>query len=490
MSKRYLNRLSASILVVATGCAGAKQRGTNAKTPMPPTISKAISNDIDINTDKSQAPAQSASLNNPDAPSLALQEATILTAAGQRYQAGTLLLSMGSIEYVGPAKPTPAGYKHIALPGKTITPGLIDTHSHIGVYSLPRVEANNDGNEMVAANTAEARVAYGYNPQDPSITRARAGGVTTALVLPGSANLIGGQGQSVVMKPGRDVREVMFPGAPRALKMACGENPKRVYSEKGGPQTRMAEYARFRSIFHSAKDYNKKQQVYADKHKKWMDEQGDPDKKPEPPTIDLRLEALAATLRGEVMVQVHCYKASEMAEMLAIANEFGFKVRSFHHALEAYKIRDQITEAGTAISTWADWWGFKMEAFDAIPQNAALFAEQGGKTVIHSDSEVGIQRLNQEAAKAMASGKAAGINIDDNEALRWITANAAWVLGIDNVVGTLEQGKRADVVVWSGHPFSVYSVAEQVFQAGELTFERNQGIQPTDYELGHGANDL
>jgi imidazolonepropionase-like amidohydrolase len=174
-----------------------------------------------------------------------------------------------------------------------------------------------------------------------------------------------------------------------------------------------------------------------------------------------------------------------MGEMVAIADEFGFKIRSFHHALDAYKIRDVLVAHGIAINTWADWWGFKLEAFDGIPENAALFDAAGGRVTIHSDSAIGIQRLNQEAAKAMTAGRAAGLAITDEQAIKWITANPAWVLGIDDVTGTLASGKRADVVMWSGSPFSVYSKAELVIAGGEVTFDRSKGLQPADFELGN-----
>ena len=173
-------------------------------------------------------------------------------------------------------------------------------------------------------------------------------------------------------------------------------------------------------------------------------------------------------LQGEILVQVHCYRADDMLSVLQVADEFGFTVRSFHHALDAYKIRDVLAARDVAASTWADWWGFKLEAYDGIPQNAAMLEDAGGRPIIHSDSSVGIQRLNQEAAKARQDGLRVGLDISEDAALRWVTANAAWAIGIQDETGTLEGGKRADVVVWSGHPFSVYSVADLVFVDGVL----------------------
>jgi imidazolonepropionase-like amidohydrolase len=176
--------------------------------------------------------------------------------------------------------------------------------------------------------------------------------------------------------------------------------------------------------------------------------------------------------------------------MVAISNEYGFQISAFHHAIEAYKVRDLLVKNNIAIATWADWWGFKMEAFDGIVENAALFAESGGRAVIHSDSSSDIQRLNQEASKAYHKGLQAGIKLTENDALRWITANPAYAMGLGDVTGTLELGKRADVVVWSGHPFSVYSRADVVVQGGEVAYERTRGLRPTDFEVSNSAIDV
>ena len=448
-----------------------------------------------------------AALDNPDATPLVIRGATVMTAAGQTLEDATVVLEGGAIRYVGNLPPEVEGATVIDGQGKFVTPGIIDAHSHIGVYSVPYALAHADGNEAVAPVTAQARAEYGYWPQDPAITRALAGGVTAALILPGSANLIGGRGFTVEMRPGVTARDVAFPGAPATIKMACGENPKRKYGDKGGPQTRMGVYAAFRAAFAEAAAYGAKLRSYERARALWKDKRARAreldaaqEKKgskkrvkaepaPEPPPPDLKNESLAAVLRGEVLVQIHCYKAAEIAEMVAIADEFGFAIRSFHHALEAYKVRKLLVEHDIAINTWADWWGFKMEAFDGIPENAGLFTEAGGRATIHSDSSIGIQRLNQEAAKAMTAANAAGIAVTRDQALRWITANPAWVLGIDDVTGTLEAGKRADVVVWSADPFSVYAKAEVVVVGGEVAYRRGTRDE-TDYELGNSASDI
>ena len=429
-----------------------------------------------------------------------------MTATGQEIGGGTIVLAGGAIAALGPdgAVSVPAGARIIDGKGKVVTPGLIDAHSHIGVYAAPASRANDDGNEATAPVTAQARAQYGYGPQDPQIARAIAGGVTAALILPGSANLVGGEGFTVVMRPGRTSDEVAFPGAPPTMKMACGENPKRVYGEKGGPRTRMGVVRGVpRGVPRGARVPRQAGGVRADARAVAAQEgarggarreaqarraAGEGGAGPRgaaggPEARDARERARAA----RTLVQIHCYKASDIAEMMAVADEVGFRIRSFHHALEAYKMRDLLVARGIAINTWSDWWGFKLEAFDGIPENAALFAEAGGRPTIHSDSAIGIQRLNQDAGKAMASGRAAGIAITDDQALRWITANPAWVLGIDDVTGTLEVGKRADVVMWSGSPFSVYSRAEMVIAGGEVQLEKEKGAAPSDFELGNSA---
>jgi len=446
-------------------------------------------------------------LADPGTPPVVIRGARVMTAAGQTIDPGTVVIDKGVLKYVGAAEGAPevSGAIVIDGTGKVVTPGIIDAHSHIGVYPVPSARAHSDGNEAVAPTTPYARAEYGYWPQDPQISRALAGGVTTALILPGSANLIGGRGFTVAMRPARTASEAAFPGAPSTVKMACGENPKRVYGEKGGPQTRMAEYAAFRTAFIEGQAYVAKQAAYAKLKELWNEKRmraAELDGKrkdhkrtipgeiaPEPPPFDLRLETLGGVIRGDVLVQIHCYRADEMASLITIADEMGFKIRSFHHALEAYKIRDLLAAKGIAVNTWADWWGFKLEAYDGIPENAALITEQGGRVTIHSDSAIGIQRLNQEAGKARTSGQRAGIAITDDTALRWVTANPAWVLGIDSVTGTLEDGKRADVVVWNGSPFSVYARAEVVIVGGQVAYERAKGMRSSDFELGHGTID-
>jgi imidazolonepropionase-like amidohydrolase len=412
------------------------------------------------------------------APPVALVGGTIWTADGKGtvHAPGVVVLRDGKIAAVGDARtPVPAGVRTIDVSGRWITPGLIDAHSHLGVYASPGVEAHSDGNEATSPITAEVSAEHGFWPQDPGLPRALAGGVTSMLILPGSANLIGGRGFAVKNRPGRSAAVLRFPGAPYVLKMACGENPKRVYGKKAGPSTRMGNVAQVRAAFLQAADYLRKW----DNWRKKARPKGEP-----PPPRDLKLETLGEVMAGRILVQNHCYRADEMLLMLDVAREMGFRIRAFHHALEAYKIGDVLARQGVAAATWSDWWGFKLEAYDGIPENLPLVHAAGGRAVVHSDSPIGIQHLNQAAAQGLAAGRELGLAITEQDALRWVTANPAWVLGVDGQTGTLEAGKMADVVVWSQMPLSVYARAEKVFVDGDLTFDRERGLRQTDFELG------
>ncbi len=475
MIKRHLARRLALLLpgvCVALAC------GKRAQTPptTPPTA-----------TTPAEAPEDPTASGPPRY--VLLRNAVVMTAAGEIFPRADVLVEDRKIAKVGPDLTAPADATILDLAGKTITPGIIDTHSHIGVYAAPGLTAHADGNEAIAPNTAGVRAADGYFPQDPQLDFARAGGITTMQILPGSANLFGGRSVTVRLTPGaRSVADARFPEAPEGLKMACGENPKRVYGQKSGPQTRMGNVAGYREAFQRAVEYQRSWKKYDDDQRAWKAK--DPDdpetgSAPVPPPRDAALDTLTGVLRGEILVHNHCYRADEMSIMLELAANFGFKIRSFHHATDAYKIADRLATTDTAASVWADWWGFKAEAFDGIRENAALITQAGARAIIHSDSPHGIQRLNQEAAKALFAGRRVGLEISDDQALRWITANPAWALGIDQHTGTLEPGKLADIVVWSGHPFSVYTVAEQVFLAGEPIYIRGKLEPHTDFTLGY-----
>lgn len=467
----------------------------------PPTEAPADAAAAPTAKDPDAAPTSSPAVVS-DGPPRLFRGARILTAAGEVIEKGDLLVVGGRISALGTDLEAPEGTVVVDVAGKTITPGVIDSHSHMGVYPAPGLHGHEDGNEAVAPNTAWARAEDAYWPQDPQIDRARAGGVTTAQILPGSANLFGGRSVTVRLLPrARSVHDVKFPGAPYGLKMACGENPKRVYGEKSGPRTRMGNLAGQRDAFQKAKEYDRSWTKYRKDHAEWEKNKGKPAKardgeaakkpdEPNPPARDFALETLAGVMRGEILVHNHCYRADEMSLMLDLARTYGFTIRSFHHAVEAYKIADRLAAAGTSASVWADWWGFKAEALDGVLENAALLHAAGARPIIHSDSPIGIQRLNQEAAKAMYAGRRLGLQISEDDAVKWFTLNPAWALGIDKEVGSLEPGKRADLVVWSGSPFSVYTRAEQVYIDGEPVYRRGADEPSTDFELGYRAGDL
>lgn len=409
----------------------------------------------------------------PGAPT-ALVGATVYDGAGGMITNGTVLFSEGKVVAVGNSSlAIPENYARVDGTGKFVTPGVIDIHSHLGDYPTPSVAAHDDGNEMTNPATPEVWAEHSVWPQDPGFTRALAnGGVTSLMILPGSANLMGGRSVTLKNVPGRTVQQMKFPGAPYSLKMACGENPKRVYGSQGrAPSTRMGNFAVNRAKWFEAKDY-----AAGDRKKR-----------------DLGLETLAGVLDGDIMIQNHCYRADEMALVLDMAKEFGYKVTAFHHAVESYKIADMLRDAGVCSAVWADWYGFKMEAYDAIPENAALLANAGACVVIHSDDENGIQRLNQDAAKAQADGRRMGINIPDAQVIGWFTLNAAKAMGIGDVTGSLEMGKMADVVLWNGNPLSVYSRPEKVWIDGALMFDATDPKRRpvSDFELGQpGEGDV
>jgi len=447
-------------LVLSAGCAASRQ---SARTPAPATA----------------APAAAYASTYKPLPSRAtlIRNATILTAAGPVIQNGSLLLREGKVAAVGAAVEAPADAQVIDAGGRWVTPGIIDTHSHLGVYAAPGIEAQQDGNEMTDPVTAQVWAEHSVWPQDPQFALALAGGVTVMQILPGSGNLIGGRSVTLKNVPSRTVQAMKFPGAPYGLKMACGENPKRVYGEKNrAPSTAMGNMAGYRAAWIRAAKYR-------DDMAAWQKAGADPAKQP---TRDLQLETLAGVLTGEILVQNHCYRADEMAQMIDLATEFHYKIASFHHAVEAYKVRDLLAATGVCASMWSDWWGFKLEAYDGIQANIALVHEAGGCAIVHSDDAQIEQRLNQEAGKAMAAGLRAGVKLTAEDAIRWITINPAKSMGIDKWTGSLEAGKNADVVVWSANPFSVYAKPDQVFIDGALLYDRaDRRFQPaSDFVLG------
>ena len=412
-----------------------------------------------------------------------IRGATVLDGEGGRIENGSVLLVDGKVQAVGGADlGAPEGATVIDAQGRYVTPGIIDVHSHLGNYPSPGTPSLSDGNEATSPSRAEVWAEHSVWPQDPGFSRALAnGGITSLQILPGSANLFGGR--SVVLKnvPARTMQGMKFPGAPYGLKMACGENPKRVYGSKNQmPQTRMGNIAYVRQTWAKAQEYDRKWTKY--------EKAGG-----EIPARDLAMDTLRGVLDGEILVHNHCYRGDEMAIMIDVAKEFGYKIASFQHGVEAYKVADLMRENGICGALWADWYGFKMESYDGINENLAYVHNAGACAIVHSDDANGIQRLNQEAAKAVAAGRRVGINISEEVAWTWLSLNPAKSLGISDKTGSLKPGKMADVVLWNGNPFSAYTRPDKVWIDGALMYDAaNPKLRPvSDFELGQpGEGDV
>jgi len=426
---------------------------------------------IPINED----PYPSTYVRYPGVPTV-IRNATLFDGEGGRFNGGTVILADGVVQAVGGAELTaPVGAVEIDGTGKYVTPGIIDVHSHLGDYPSPGTESHSDGNEATSPARPEVWAEHSVWPHDPGFSRALAnGGVTALQILPGSANLFGGRSVTVKNVYARTVQGMKFPGAPYGLKMACGENPKRVYGSKGNmPQTRMGNIAVTRATWIKAQAYKRKWDAYGRKG-------GDM------PERDLAMDTLRAVLAGKILVHNHCYRADEMAIMIDLAKEMGYKIGTFHHAVESYKVADLLAANGICSAMWADWYGFKMESYDAITENIAFVHNSGACAIVHSDDPNGIQRLNQEAAKALADGRRARIAISDEVAWTWLSANPAKALGVFDKTGSLKPGKMADVVLWNANPFSVYARPERVWIDGALMYDANDPKRRpvSDFELG------
>ncbi len=395
-----------------------------------------------------------------------IKNATLLTATHGRIDHGSVYVKDGKIVAFGVGISAPNGVPAVDAGGRFVTPGIIDSHSHIAL--------DDDINEATSPIVPQMMMKDAFDYTDKRIYYALAGGVTSAMLLHGSADMIGGQAIVIKMKYGASRDEVLFPDAPRSIKFASGENPKRVFGGKGVlPSTRMGNFAVQRQALVEAQQYKQEWDEYNEKIKR-----GDKDVKP--PRRDLKLDALADVLRGKVMAQIHCYRADEFLTEMEMAKEFGYNLRAFHHALEAYKVPDEIAKAGVGIATFADWWGYKYEAWDAIPWNAVIAMRHGVKVANKRDSEDYIRRLNQEAAKTIRYGGAT-----EEEALKTITLNAAWIVGVDDRVGSIDVGKDADLVMWSAYPLSSYALADKVWIDGQLWFDRSlPGYGMPNYKEG------
>ena len=468
-----MSRLSIAALLGATLLAGCASTGSDR--PQQTAAAKAPAERY------SRDPFPSTYRAYPGVPTL-VNNVTIFDGEGGRIENGSVLFADGKIVGVGQSLTAPAGATVIDGRGKWVTPGVIDIHSHLGNYPSPSVESHQDGNEITGPVRSEVWAEHGVWPQDPGFSRALVnGGVTSLHILPGSANLFGGRGTTLKNVYGRTMQQMKFPGAPYSLKMACGENPKRVYGGRNQmPGSRMGNVALMRQTWARAAEYRRKWDKY--------EREGG-----EMPSRDMQLDTLRGVLAGEILVQNHCYRADEMANIIDMSKEFGYKVTAFHHAVEAYKIADLLRQNDTCAAIWADWWGFKMEAYDGITENIPFVHNAGACTIVHSDDPNGIQRLYQEASKALAYGRRAGIQIPEEVAWTWLSYNPAKALGIADRTGSLKAGKMADVVLWNGNPFSVYTRPQMVWVDGALLYDANDpNRRPvSDFELGQpGEGDV
>ncbi|MFN2239770.1 MAG: amidohydrolase family protein [Thermoanaerobaculia bacterium] len=388
-----------------------------------------------------------------------IRNATVLTVTNGVIENGSVLVRGTKIAAVGPAGSVRASADAtiIDATGRYLMPGIIDAHSHAGVVGSV--------NEGSLANTGMVRIMDVLTDEDVTAYRQLAGGTTAANILHGSANAIGGQNAIVKWKWGRPIEEWPIPDAPPGIKFALGENPKSSNwnvapgTERPYPNTRMGVEEVIRESFIRGREYMERWERHRAAVKRG--------EQPIPPKKDLLLDEMAAILRGEVHIHAHCYRSDEILMLMRVADEMGFKIRTFQHVLEGYKVAPEMAAHGAGGSTFIDWWGFKMEAYDAIPYNVALMARNGVLTSVNSDSDELGRRLNQDAAKAMKYG-----GLTEDEALRLATINPAIQLGLDHRMGSIEAGKDADLVIWTGHPLSTYSRVETTFIEGDIYFDR------------------
>jgi imidazolonepropionase-like amidohydrolase len=395
-----------------------------------------------------------------------IRNATILTASHGTLTGSDILIRKGKIAAVGANLRAGSDVRVVDATGKFVTPGIIDCHSHSALDAI---------NEGTLSVTSMVRTRDALNPTDINVYRALAGGVTAQNSLHGSANTIGGQNVVMKMKYGRPAAEWLF-GAPPGIKFALGENVKRSNNQNfiiiGQPQaprrypsTRMGQEEVIRDAFTRARNYKRDWDDY-------RAAQSRGDRNAIPPRRDLQLEPLVEVLEGKRFVHAHSYRSDEILMLMNVAEEFGFRVKTLQHVLEGYKIAPEIARHGAGASAFADFWGYKLEAYDAIPYNVAIMTRAGVVSSVNSDDAGRARRLNIDAAKMMKYG-----GLTEQEALRTVTLNAAIQLGIDGRTGSIDVGKDADIVVWNGHPFSVYSRVDQTYVDGELFFDREQDIK-------------
>ncbi len=392
---------------------------------------------------------------NGGSPALAadtiIKNATVLTVTKGTIQNGDVLIRDGKVAGIGRNLRVPAGAKVIDATGKFVMPGIIDAHSHMAIEG-----GINEGTEVISA---EVDINDVINEKDNGIKWALAGGVTTINTMHGSANPIGGIAATLKLRWGKNADELKFAGARRHIKFALGENPKRVHAERG-VTTRLGVAETLRQQFTAAREYMRDWDDY--NRKKLA---GD---NPLPPRRDIKLDNIASVLKGETWLQAHCYRADEIEMLLKLSDEFGFKIGALQHVLEGYKVAPEIASRGFGASTFADFWGYKLEAYDGISYNPAAMTQWGVRASVNSDSGERIRRLNLDAAKSLRYG-----GLTDDQCLALITINPAWQLGVDKQTGSIEVGKDADLGVWDAHPLSVYAKCVTTLVDGQVYFSRS-----------------
>ena len=395
---------------------------------------------------------------------LLLKNGNIIPINGENIIGGDILIQNGKIVKIGKGLKIPPKAKVIELNGKWVIPGIIDSHSHIAIEG--------GVNEMGNLITAEVDVKDVITPEDINIWYAIANGVTTIHTMHGSGNPIGGKGIVLKLRWGKSAEEMIFKGAPRTIKWALGENPKQANFSRQGkpryPKTRMGVEASIRKIFEEAKDYMRKWKEY----NKLMKKKRKKSLLPLPPKKDYRLETIADILRGKYWVRCHGYQSEEMLSIMKLCHEYGVKLVSFEHGLEGYRITNELVKYGVGVSTFADSWAYKWEAYTTSPYSTAIMVKRGVLVAINSDSAERMRRLYHEAAKAVRFG-----GLSELEALKTITINAAKICGVDRWVGTIEIGKDADLAIFSRHPLDPYTICEMTIIDGHIYFERAKYLE-------------
>lgn len=406
--------------------------------------------------------------------SFAIIGATILTGDGQEIPDGDIVVLNGRITAVGNDVAVPEGIDVIDGRGRWVTPGIIETHSHNGALSTPSMRATDNVNEMSSPITPEVWIGHSLRVDDPSFARAREAGITTMQILPGSTNLIGGRSVIVRNVPAVSVAEMIMPGAPQGIKMACGENPPRTYGNRQEePQTPMGAMAMLRQSFSDAQAYQLSRRSRS---------------RSEGSAPDLGMETLLDVMNGHLLVNVHCYRSEQMVDFINLSHEFGFQISIFHHAVEAYRIADLLVAEGIGVAGFVEPTGGGSDKFETqgrIAENGAFVTQAGGLFTLHSDYHLLAPNLHSDAGRLMALSNRMGWTMPRAEAIRWLTSNPARLLGIEAETGSLVAGKRGDVVLWSQDPFSIYALPEQVFIDGSVVFDRSEPLPPdSDYALG------